>query len=104
MVTEDRKSILCDQTNQFDLSSDRKRREKFDGVRATSLRSRFFSSKGAFFSRLRILRMTSVARWSSLRMSAKISFTSPMSGFGAFKISCAVSVLVKIAPSGWFIS
>jgi len=44
------------------------------------------------------------ARWSSRRISSKISLTSLMSGFEDFKIACAVSVLVKIAPSGWLIS
>src|SRR5258706_14360244 len=30
-VAEDRKRILCDQTQQFDLSCDSQRRKKFDG-------------------------------------------------------------------------
>ena len=72
--------------------------------RARSFRSRLFSSKGAFFRRLRILRITSVARWLLDEISPTISPSSAISGLGDFRMISALSVLNRIAPSGWFIS
>ena len=72
--------------------------------RARSLRSRLFSSNGAFFRRLRILRMTSVARWLLDEISPTISPSSAISGLGDFKMISALSVPSRIAPSGWLIS
>src|SRR6266404_1004280 len=70
--------------------------------RATSLRSRLFSSKGAFVRRLLILRMTSLARRSSCKISFTISLSSAISGLDDCRIAAAVSALVRIEPSGWF--
>ena len=91
-VAENRKRILCDQTGQFDLACAGKRRNNSKRFANQVIQVEVFSSKGAFFSRLLILRMISLAHVrSSLRISARISFTASMSGFGDFKIACAVS-------------
>ena len=97
-VAKDRKRIRRDHTSQFDLSSNGKRKEIRRSLATTSLKSRFFSSKGAFFSRLRILRMTSLARRSSRKISSTISLSSAISGLGDFRIASAVSALVRIEP------
>ena len=78
-VAEDRKRIRCDHTNHFDFTANGMPK-KSDGFLRDFVEVEFFSSNGAFFSRLRILRMTSLARRSSCKMSFTISLSSAMSG------------------------
>src|SRR6188472_1071919 len=63
-----------------------------------------FFSKGTFLMKLRKLRTTSDARPLSRCMSSTISFICFMSGDRDSSKILAVSVLFRIAPSGWFIS
>src|SRR5215218_779231 len=69
-----------------------------------SLISMAFFSKGTFLMKLRKLRTTSDARPLSRCMSSTISFICFMSGDRDSSRILAVSVLFRIAPSGWFIS
>jgi len=81
-----------DPTNQFDLSPNSKRRKKFDSLSDDVIEIEVFPvQKGAFFNRLRILRMTSPARRSSCKISFTISLSSAMSGFDDCRIASAVS-------------
>ena len=69
-----------------------------------SLRSMSLVSNGVRFRKPRRRRITSPARWSSRLMSARMSLTSSRSGLSDFRISSAVSALVRIDPSGWLSS
>jgi hypothetical protein len=66
-----------------------------------SLKSNCFGSKGALLITSRSFRMTSLARRLSRTISSTISFSSTMSGFGDFRIACAVStVALRLIAAG----
>ena len=77
-------------TGQFELFVQRPATKEIRRVsRATSLRSRFFSSKGAFFRRLRILRMTSAgAPVITAKYRSRFPRVQRYRGFGRFQDAC----------------
>ena len=102
-VAEDRKRIRCDHVSQFEFSSNGSAEKIRLVSRTRSLRSNFSVQRRLFQQAAHP--PNDFAGAPVVLQNISQDFVQFLDvGFGDFRIACAVSALVRIEPSGWFIS